>query len=139
MRPRSCRGPISRPANGSGSSPNWPGGTTPTTLGRLPGFTDCYALAVSSDGGRIVGNCANLGMQQSHIAGFVWDKKHGLRSIADALAKAGVAVPDATLLEAADSALYRAKNNGRDRVEVGVDLDPRPRSPSSSPDPRPLR
>jgi hypothetical protein len=82
-------------------------GSTPTRLGRLPGYSDCYALAVSSDGGRIAGNCVNTGMQERHLAGFIWDKKGGMRSIADALAKAGVAMPDGELrLEVTDICGY---------------------------------
>lgn len=80
-------------------------GTTPTELGRLAGFDRCKAVAVSADGGRVVGNCVD--MDKSPVAldreiGFVWDKKNGLRSVPDALRAAGVSLPDGILLQNAN-------------------------------------
>lgn len=75
-------------------------GTTPTEIGRLAGFDRCRAIAVSADGGRVVGNCTDMtkppGAMGYDEIGFVWDKKNGMRAITDALRAAGVTIPDGT-------------------------------------------
>jgi uncharacterized membrane protein len=77
-------------------------GTSPTKLGKLRGFDRCTAVAVSADGGRVVGNCVDSTKPDGTVGrsvGFIWDKKHGLRSVPDALRKAGVKLPAGVHLE----------------------------------------
>lgn len=75
-------------------------GATPIDLGLLPGHSSCTAVAVSADGGRVVGNCTSASGTDGKpgMTAFVWDKKQGLRSVADALSKAGVTLPDGVAL-----------------------------------------
>jgi uncharacterized membrane protein len=80
-------------------------GTSATRLGKLACFDRCTALAVSADGGRVVGNCVASTRPEGALGrevGFVWDKKHGLRSVPDALRKAGVKLPAGVHLASAN-------------------------------------
>jgi uncharacterized membrane protein len=78
-----------------------------TRLGTLAGYDACYARSVSADGARVIGNCTRHSrwapragredepppVDPQASAAFVWDKRDGMRTIADALAAAGVTVP----------------------------------------------
>lgn len=65
-------------------------GKKPSVLGRLPGHDACRAVAVSADAGRVVGNCTRTVGGQHASTAWVWDAKHGMRSVADALAAAKI-------------------------------------------------
>ncbi|MBZ0235857.1 MAG: hypothetical protein K8M05_26245, partial [Deltaproteobacteria bacterium] len=93
----------------------WRGRGGPLELGAVEGYTECYARAVSADGGRIIGNCIRRSSwkpppgdrkamppvdPQASVA-FVWDEDHGMRSVADALAAAGAKLPDGWWLDEA--------------------------------------
>lgn len=66
-------------------------GKRATVLGKLPGHDSCRAVAVSADAGRVVGNCTrSVGPTGTGSTAWVWDAKHGMRPVADALATAKV-------------------------------------------------
>lgn len=77
-----------------------------TDLGVVPGYDLCVARAVSADGGRVVGTCVRRSTwvpvadeprpppdEPRASVAFVWDRRHGMRPVADALAAAGVTLP----------------------------------------------
>lgn len=93
----------------------WRGKGAPVDLGVVDGYTECYARAVSADGGRVIGNCIRRSGYvpvadeprtppppdpQASVA-FVWDKRRGMRTVADALADAGAKLPDGWWLDEA--------------------------------------
>jgi uncharacterized membrane protein len=85
-----------------------------TDLGLVTGYTRCHAVAVSADGGRVVGTCVRdrdasvPGDERRFTVAFIWDKKRGIRALHDALAREHkVALPDgAWLAEANDICGY---------------------------------
>ncbi len=93
----------------------WRSKGAPVELGVIDGYPECYARAVSADGGRVIGNCIRRSGYvpvadeprtppppdpQASVA-FVWDKRRGMRSVADALADAGAKLPDGWWLDEA--------------------------------------
>ncbi len=90
-------------------------GKAVTELGLLPGYDACYARAVAADGGRVVGNCTRASTWTPRASddrtpppadphasvAFVWDRRTGMRSVADALAAAKVVLPASWWLDEA--------------------------------------
>ncbi len=78
-------------------------------LGKLPGHSRCAARAVSADGGRVVGNCTRTGGSTA----WIWDARHGMRSVADALAAARVKTIGWSLDQVTDICSYGVTLVGR--------------------------
>jgi uncharacterized membrane protein len=61
-----------------------------TLIGNLPSFQHTLAKCVSGDGHLIVGHSIRSRQGGTNDAAFVWDAKHGIRSVSEVLVREGV-------------------------------------------------
>jgi probable HAF family extracellular repeat protein len=83
--------------NRLGTAFRWRAGSGADDLGTLPGDTHSRANGVSSDGSVVVGQSVYLQLVGNFVEkdrAFIWDAEHGMRSIADVLAAAGIDTSD---------------------------------------------
>ncbi|HEY4157477.1 MAG TPA: hypothetical protein VGM29_05245 [Polyangiaceae bacterium] len=58
-------------------------------LGTLPGDSHCAAFAVSADGSLIAGQSSTISLYDDDGRAMIWDAKHGMRALIDALIAQG--------------------------------------------------
>ncbi len=88
-----------------------------TLLGVMPGCEHSEATAISGDGRLIAGYSFHRGEQDSADIAFVWDRQHGMRSVAELLARESVI--------AAGWELHAVKDLSRDGMTLlGEGLSP---------------